>query len=75
MTPRTMRLSRANSQVGQALSSQGPESLWSRSTEEDLSGLVLDLLHLLDPIGIGMVTSSRMTLSPTSQGETLYHSP
>ena len=69
--------SRANSQVarelirkGRALSSQGPGV-----TVGGLGGLVLDLLLLLDQIGIGMVTSSCTTPRPTSQGETLCHSP
>ena len=79
--------SRANSQVarelirkGQALSSQGPESLRSRSDSgrTGRSGAISP-----SPVGsdrhrhgdIGMVTSSCTTPRPILQGETLCHSP
>ena len=70
--------SRANSQVarelirkGQALSSQGPESLRSRSDR----GRTGRSGARSPSLGIGMVTSSCTTPRPISQGETLCHSP
>ena len=63
--------SRANSQVAV----RAPNRFDFGATVGGLGGLVLDLLHLLDQIGIGMVTSSCMTPRPISQGETLCHSP